>query len=224
MKHPKITVEVATAKFSQMLRDLGSIDASVDFRRLVLSEAGNTIAGKTSALSRTVVAKVGAINKQHENNTHSRFRGKTYNLKWRYPDELWAQITEYRKKRLAIKLAARGLAKQSWMHAAVKLGFPLTHVPDYVLFANYRGKTYPEDVEVIESGNGQSFTVEVRNNSPMVNHARMPRALVLAMWGRAKYFEKNMAHGVFRNLASRAKTYPGIWTSPVPASSDFIEI
>lgn len=223
-KHPRITVEIAKERFSQMLRDLADIDPAVDFRRLVMSEAGRTIANSpSSALARTVAAKVGAIRKRHADATHTKFMGKVYNLKWRYPDKLWSDLQKYRAERLKVKLAARGLAKQSWMHAAIKLGTPFD-APDYVMFANFRGRTYPQDVDVSTSGSGRSFTVTVTNNSPLVPHAQMPRALMLAMWGRAQYFERNMASGVFRTLANRAKAYPGIYHSPVPAPADNIEI
>lgn len=207
-----------------MLQELADIDPQIEFRRLVLSEAGKVVANSAgSALNRTRAAKVASIRRRHDARTHVKFNGKLYNLKWRYHDDLWAQIVAFRKERLGIKLASRGLAKQSWMHAAIKMAQPFD-APDYVMFANYKGRIYPEDIDVKQYGDGRQFTVEVRNNSPLVKGAQMPRAMALAIMGRTGYFMKNMEHGVFRTLASRAKAYPGIWTSPVPPPADKIEL
>ena len=133
-----------------------------------------------------------------------------YNLTYKYPGELWSAITEARAADLKKKIAARGLAKQSWLKIARMLGLSV-HAPSYVENAvATTGKTYDEDetAEVQRTSGGVNYHFE--NSQPTVNAIGGEEALQAAMDGRTLFFVNNIERGVFEDLGQAAKKYPGV--------------
>lgn len=212
-----LTVEIVTRDFNRMLAALADIDTAVEFGAVVKHEAGKVV---ESALRFTKSAQVAKIRADSENREWVTFGGKKYNVQdWRMPDPLWAQLTKFRRERLATKLAARGLGKQSWLHMARQIGQQIKF-PAFVDRANYRGQQYPVDADSREEGSSRNYALTIINSSPVMEHAGGQSTLMRAMNGRTRYFERNMQHHAFRSLATRARAYPGIWTSPVPTKAD----
>jgi hypothetical protein len=210
-----LKVELVTRDFNRMLAELAAIDPKIEFRDIIIAEATAVVEG---ALRRSAAAKVQRIKDRQASRTWTTFAGKKYHIaEWRLPDHLWNQIQRQRKERLQTRLNARGLSKQSWLHVASALGKTIS-VPAYVTNANYKGQQYPIDGESSEEGVSKNYALTIINSSPIVQKAGGQFALLSAMRGRASYFRRNLAHGVFDSIATRAKKYPGIFTSPVPAA------
>lgn len=221
MKKNALNIELITREFNAMLAELAAIDTSVQFRDVVDHEASKTVIGDKGAVIYTRAANASKIRENHAKRTHVKLAdGKRYNPNWRLNAETWKKMKMARAISLDTKLGARGLAKQSWLITARKIGRPFTFATQYVYAANYKGRIYPEDVATSREGDGSRYAITVVNSSPMVSGAKMPRALAMAMGGRARYFRQNMAHHFWRTAASRAAKYPGIFTSPVPPRAD----
>lgn len=213
----ELSVEIVTSNFNRMLADLAGIDAAVEFRSVVRHEAVKVV---EKSLSYTRAARVASIRAGQAAKEWTTFNGKKYHIaEWYLPDKLWAAIQAKRRATLQRKLNARGLSKQSWLHMARQLGGTIA-APAYVDRANYDGKQYPIDADSLEEGRATNYALTIINSSPIVQAAGGQSALLRAMNGRARYFERNMAHHAFRTLATRARAYPGIWTSPVPLRAD----
>lgn len=208
--------ELIATDFNRMLDELAAIDARIEFEDVVRSEVTKVI-GKS--LSLTKAAAIATIKRRYDTKEFTTFGGKKYYLPNRYPDALWAQIDAFRRDRLLKRLQARGIAKQTWANMATKLGVAVT-APSYVLAANSYGRHFPEDVSGVSAGGGNEFGITIGNTSPLGQGAQMESALLNAMNGRTRYFERNMEHSAFATLASRAAKYPGIFTTPVPAAAD----
>ncbi len=142
---------------------------------------------------------------------HPRQGGKVvYNLSWRYPNALWSRMSAARLRDVKRKLKARGLAKQSWVLIADKLGIDIK-VPGYVRAAvASTGKTYNEDTEVTQKMSGSSVFIHIENSQPTVNAIGGDEALQKAIDGRVDFFITNVKHGVFNHLNSIASKYPGV--------------
>jgi hypothetical protein len=211
-----LRTELITRDFSRMLEDLASIDPTIEFSAVVTAEAISVVG---SAMSKTKAATVSAINKREDSRKVLTFGGKAHFISNHWPDYLWSEIQRLRKEHLQTKLGARGLAKQTWFNLASKIGGNIA-APAYVMAANYRGQQYAQNVSEVKAGSAADFSLTIKNDSPLGPGARMENALLNAMNGRARYFEKNMEHRAFATLASRAAKYPGIYTSPVPPRAD----
>lgn len=212
---PGLKVEIITRDFGRMLEQLAAIDPTIEFREVLYAVAARVC---FNAMNRTKAAQTASIRRTWEEKEYTTFRGKRYKLSNRYPDALWEAIWQFRRDRLAIKLAARGLSKKSWYHLAGQLGGTSARVPAYVLEANYRGNDHPENASSTYGGVGDEATLSILNSSPIVQAAGGRGALLSAMQGEIGYFRQNLAHHAFRSIESRAKAYPGIFTSPVPAA------
>lgn len=209
-RRTQLKVEIVTTEFNRMLRDLAAIDPRVEFSSIIKAEAAAVV---RTALSRTRAAKVSSIRRDAEQKQFTTFGGKRYFIENRYPDALWRSITQRRKQSLQTKLASRGLSKKSWLHVATLLGTNPA-VPAYVRNANYQGRSYPENAATAETGTGAAYTLTITNRSPIVQAAGGLRALLTAMRGRVRYFERNLQVRAFRTLATRARAYPGIFATP----------
>lgn len=209
-----LKVELITRDFNRMLEELANIDAKVEFRDVVKSEAASVMEG---ALRRTKAAEVSRIRETFAKKEWATFGGKKYFIaKWELPSSTWRAISARRREQLQTKLGARGLSKQSWFHVAGSIGRRIA-VPGFVMNANYRGQQYPIDGDSNEDGGGAAYTLTVFNTSPIVQGAGGFAALLSAMGGRASYFRRNMENRAFATIESRARTYPGIFTSQVPS-------
>ncbi len=192
-----------------MLEELAAIDPRIEFRDVVYAVAARVV---FNALYRTRAAKSAAIRRTYQEKEYVTFGGKRYRLANRYPDQLWGRIDQFRRDRVAIKLAARGLSKKSWLHLAGELGARATgSVPAYVQAANYRGNDHPENADTRAAGSGSDFALTIINSSPIVQAAGGRSALLTAMQGEIGYFRNNMAHEFYKTAASRAAKYRGIF-------------
>jgi hypothetical protein len=218
MAEPGLKMELVTRDFNRMLEDLAAIDPRVEFGDVVRSEAGSVVAG---AAGRTKAANREKIIARSAAQKFTTLNGKTYYIDRNYRDAgLRQQLVNSRVFARERKLAARGLAKQSWVWIARSLGTPIK-APAYVLAAAYKGQQYPQDGSSTTSGDGSGFTVTITNNLPYNGAIGSQWALLGAMSARARYFERNMAHFAFQSLETRAKKYPGIFSSPVPPAAGF---
>jgi hypothetical protein len=205
-----LKVEIIARDFNRMLEELAQIDPKVEFADVVRSEATSVIEG---AMRRTKNAIAARIRSDCDSKEWTTFNGKKYRIAtWRLPDPLWREIYARRKERLQTKLQSRGLARQSWIHVAASFGRQIS-APGFVSSANYRGRQYPIDGSSTEQGSGNDYALTIVNSSPIVQGAGGRSALLAAMQGRVSYFQRNMETRAFANLASRAKKYPGIFTS-----------
>ncbi len=143
-----------------------------------------------------------------------------YNLiEKRYPDALWTAIKQRREAHYHRILAAKGLAKASWVKIAAAIGIKVER-PAYVDAAvAVTGRTY-DDTSVSQSTNSSSVQILITNSQPTVNVPQVggERALNRAITGRIKYFERNANHAVFADVAKIAAAYPGLKIA-VPAAA-----
>lgn len=209
-RRTQLKVEIVTTEFNRMLRDLAAIDPRASFEKVIHAEAAAVL---RTALSRTKAAKVASIRRDVEGKEFTTFNGKRYRLANRYPNAVWSRLAAFRKQSLQTKLASRGLSKASWFYAS-KLLSETQIVPAYVRNANYKGRHYPENASKRETGTGTAYTLTITNSSPIVQLAGGQRALLSAMRGRVRYFERNLQAQAFRTLATRARAYPGIFATP----------
>jgi len=208
MADPKFKVELITRDFNRMLAELAAIDVRVEFRDVVKSEA---LSVTQAALSRTKAAKVSDIRADHKTKKYTTFNGKTYNLEHRLPNDVWNGIKAKRQEQLQVKLNARGIGKQSWIWVAGAIGGGRLKAPAYVQNANYKGRQY-NDGAASETGSLDAYQLTIVNVSPVAGpFAGGERALLSAIVGRTRYFERNMENQAFRTLESRVKKYPGIF-------------
>lgn len=129
-----------------------------------------------------------------------------------YPDALWNAMSGRRKASLLRRLGARGLAKQSVLQIADRLGIKIS-APGYVATAlASTGKRYPENTAVRLQRRTGLLQISFENSQPTINQERVGgrRALQRAIDGRVKYFMTNMARGVFDDVKNIAKRYPGM--------------
>lgn len=136
----------------------------------------------------------------------------------RWSDARWARYKGYeaaaKTKRLDLKAAkgARGLSKQSWLQIAAELGLGDLGAPGYVKNAvPSNGKTYRNGTarKVMEAA---AFYIDLMNDHPLVvkklNGAQMLQG---AIDTRLKAFDHEMSKGVFDDIETRAKRYPGLF-------------
>lgn len=212
-----LKVELITRDFGRMLEELAAIDPRIEFSELVTAIAARVV---FNALYRTSAAKASAIKRTWQDREYTTFGGKRYKLSNHYPDRLWGQLEQFRDDRLAVKLAARGLAKKSWLHLARDLGSAIpARVPGYVQTANYKGRDHPENAAHSTAGSGTAYSLKIINSSTIVQLAGGQSALLAAMQGEIGYFRQNMAHQFYLSAASRAKKYPGVFLSPTLAAA-----
>lgn len=141
----------------------------------------------------------------------------------RWSDARWARYqmalieqAADRKRSLKAAKGARGLAKQSWLQAALDLGFQSSDVAASAIVAravasngrsyrNGRGKRLTQ---------GSAFYIELSNNSPLLTNGRNKGADILkaAVNARISAFRHEVRTGVFSDLALRARRYPGLFT------------
>jgi hypothetical protein len=135
-----------------------------------------------------------------------------YKLTNRYPDQLWAKLTDARNQDLKKRLAARGLAKQSWWKIGKLLGLDVD-APAYVQQAVAKtGKDYPQDESARTIREDGRIGYEGENSQPTINAIGGAEILENAMAGRIDFFLANMKKGVFDSMDEIARKYPGVTT------------
>lgn len=207
-----VKIQVDIKNFQGSIQQMARL-AGVPLKRVIEYESGRII---DQAMKRTVGASAKKIRANHASQraiTLKRNR-RTYFLNNRYPSSLWKEIEAQRKDSLKRKLGARGLSKQSWVRLAAAAGLNNIKAPAYVHKAKPRsGKTYNGNARVKRDKRPSKYAIFFENRQPTVANDRAGkgrRALGIAISGRQKYFERNLKDGVFKNLASVAKAYPGL--------------
>lgn len=125
------------------------------------------------------------------------------------------------KIRGALKAAvgAVGLTCQSWVQIADAIGKPLETVPGGRIAASKLARAraaIASNGQVYQNGRAREyqenrrFVLELANAYPNGVRADLDRILIKNIAGRARYYERNMSHGVFNSLSAAAKKYPGI--------------
>lgn len=204
-----MTVNIDTTGFDRAIRDIARLSgASVE--KVVAAESEKVL---ESAIRSTPAARAGRIRASHRTRTHVRHEGKTYNLKWRVPTAVWSAIQAKRKRSLRARLAARGLAKQSWLKLAHAEGLRAS-APGFVSKAvASTGKEYPGNFSAARLGRGGTFGIRFKNAQPTVQtpSVRGRRIIAKAIAGRRKFFERNLREGVFSDLKAIRFKYPGVF-------------
>jgi len=215
--------DMDTSLFTQMCREMAQrLDKPDD---TILREETGRIFNK--AIENTDAADVGKIRARsaaskfslqptalytpkQPGRRHLRSGKVLYNLSYRFPAPLWNAIQAARAKDVKVRIAARGLAKQSWYKIAILLGLGI-EAPAYVKKAiASTGKEYSEDEKATVIRAKGQMGYEFENAQPTVNAIGGERALQQAIDGRVEFFLTNVSKGVFDDLARVAKKYPGI--------------
>jgi hypothetical protein len=133
--------------------------------------------------------------------------------------ERWAKFQTYEgmrvrlmKERYQAILAARGLAKKTWMQIADALGLDV-QAAGYVRNARYRGREFVEGfaTKIVQQS---SYIIEMVNSNPLVCGKLDGNAIIArALAAREKAFDYDMTNGVFDDIKRRVQRYPGIFTS-----------
>lgn len=218
-------VKVDTRVFIQMTRALAA-KAKVPDEIVMVAEVGKVLEGWTRNIKAATKQNIAlrfknAIYSMQPAGMYSPKNGRSgvnvskngfiaYHLRNRYPDALWAAMTERRSKSFFAKLAAIGLAKGSIIKIARQLGLTIK-APAYAAKAiASTGKQYPENTSVkIERGNGR-LQISFFNSQPTINMIGGARGLQVAIDGRVKAFLYAVGKGTFSSEAKVAAKYPGI--------------
>lgn len=140
------------------------------------------------------------------------YNGKKYYLINKYPNKLWAGIQKKLADSLKLKYAAIGLARRAWYEIGIKIG-PI-NAPAQVKKAVTPGFTTGSDVAVKKTSTSYGYGIIIENNSPLIRYSDSRKALFGALAGRAAFFARNLAKGVFNDMNNVLKRYPGFRTTP----------
>lgn len=203
--------EVDTTAFNAMCKNLSRIVPGVPELNIVKAEASRVL-HRASTLA--PVAKAASIRKKVKTGYYVRLNGRSYYLGNIYPDALWDTIQAAKKALLQSKLKARGLARQSWYLAALRMGKGFD-APAYVKSAvASTGKAYPENIGVTVQESGAEVSIIVTNSQPTIN--RLPNSepqLNSALESRVIFYERNLKAGVFEKIEKIAAKYKGFYTA-----------
>ena len=176
----KNALTIDTTNFNRAMRDLSRL-SGVSFKQVILSETG-AILQKT--ISNQMAANAGKIRARQVNGKIS-------------------------KPQMQELLRRRGLAKQSWLAIAEKLGAPIK-APGYVSKATVKGSPYDQEVRVSDKRSGGLFKLIIENSMLTTVKSMGRVALLKAINGRTSYFKANLRRGVFSKVSTIAKKYPGM--------------
>lgn len=214
-------------EFSAMLRELkAKLGDSMTMRKLVDHEVGRVL---ERAIELTGKADEKKIQKRVKNRAVFMIGGKRWSTRdwktgqsWHVPDAIWSEIEAKRGRSLTRKLAKIGLSKKSWFMVAVKAGIPLDKVPDYVANAHTTIVDTSGNASVMRSGDGGNYTIGIENKMPILQWSPVngTQALFSAIVGRVKFYENNIARGVFSEMAKIAEKYPGLKTEKFTPSTE----
>lgn len=214
--------KVNTGQFNAMCEQLSKL-AATPHLKVVRSEVGSVLE-KASEYTRK--ASAGKIRSRYQDfvpmgmDSYSpksvrRYGGNlrgnnlVYYMQNKYPNELWNALKARRRLLVERTLAARGLAKKSWLEIAEALGIQID-VPDYVRSAMPKtGKQYT-NAKVKQTISKDKIQIDISTAQPTVNAIGGAGALARAMKGRIQYFNRNAEHAVFADVKRIAKAYPGL--------------
>jgi len=123
-----------------------------------------------------------------------------------------------RKNDLKAALAARGLAKQSWLQIGQSLGLATATLGA----PGFAERAVPSNGRRYRNGTSRreetttALVIEIRNDNPLITHFTQPtgyRILEIAVQSRVKAFHADLERGVFNDVKTRAARYPGVFTT-----------
>lgn len=207
-----LSLDVQVDAFNACLRDMQSKLATTHTMEQVVDyEVGRIV---NQAIRKTTRATIRSIRRsQYERppwRTYDLGTGqKKYYLENRYPNALWAKIQARLEQSLAMKFQARELARRVWVEIIKKLGQRVE--------ASGQAQSAKSGTFVASSAAGVErirstgvYGVEIENSFGKNRWVGAAQALFAAIAGRRKFFERNVATGVFRDLEQTAKKYPGM--------------
>lgn len=115
-----------------------------------------------------------------------------------------------KQKAQAAALRARGLSKRVWLELSRLAGL-IAKAPTFVQRATPSdGRTYANENVTRRAGNRPS--IQFWSDMPTLNipSVKARHALYSALGRREKFFRTNLELGVFKQLATIAKKYPGL--------------
>lgn len=206
-----VNVEIDARAFNAAMVRLAQL-TGMTAETVIRSEAKAVIA---RALSLTKSAKIRKIRERDFGKLWFTVFGKKYKSEWRVSDSVWAELLRIRRERLANKLAARGISKQSWQRLAAKLGEPIA-APAFVGRAKTPTGADPSShVFAREHHSRDRYSIELVNDWDSVKTfgAGGRRAMQVAITGRASFFRRNLKAGVFDDMKQVSRAYPGLTAS-----------
>lgn len=200
-------LQIKTAQFNEamaeMYRRLGDVATQ---RQIIDFEVGKVVEG---ALRRTETATSTSIRASAASKQWTTLNGKKYKLAWRVPSPTWRDIAAARRAVLDAKLAARGLAKRSWLALGEALGVTV-EAPGYVTTAKAKNHTSGENVSVDRKSSPDGYGLRIDNSSPLLRWTEGRQAFFAAVAGRIEFFKRNLRSGVFGDLDKAARKYRGL--------------
>jgi hypothetical protein len=150
--------------------------------------------------------------------------GPALNYHWRREDwsEYQGKVADFKntaRRLMALGRQSAGLARQSWVQIADRLGIPLETVPgggqlspNQIAQArratSSRGKFYMNG-QAAKEKSAERFFVTLINNLPFGRRIRFDALLETVMTGRVKYFATSLSKGVFKSMKTVAERYKG---------------
>jgi len=203
--------ERAFARFHDAMRQLQRISGK-DFEKVLKVETGAVLNAVIRGTKKASVKSITTNYNMRRFSTYDLGAGvKIYNLDHRRSDLQWSRLQALRKKGLAEKLAARGMAASAWVAIAKSLGIVIK-APAYVSKAKGKtGNTADQFVTASAQGSGSSYVLSFVNGLSKMNTVLgLGYVFRRALNGRANYFRqavKLAARGKARSVLDR---YPGI--------------
>lgn len=206
----RIELDSFAGAMKEMSRRLGQPRVQ---QQIVDHEVGKII---EKAMSLTERSTFGKIKQEFDAQEWAHFAGKRYNLSWRLPTKLWNSVQASRQFVLQRKLAAIGLAKNSWVTLAAAIGQRLTGGSGLTIATKARvpNHTMRENVSFSRNMNRAGYGIVIKNSYPLLRFANGYYAFRSAVVGRRRFFEMNLAKGVFNDMKQVAAKYPGIKFTP----------
>lgn len=207
-----LSLDMQVDAFNACLRDMQrKLATTHTMEQVVDYEVGRIV---NQAIRKTTRATIRSIRKSQSERppwrTYDLGAGqKKYYLENRYPNALWAKIQARLEQSLAMKFQARELARRVWVEIIKKLGQRVE--------ASGQAQAAKSGTFVASSAAGVErirstgvYGVEIENSFGKNRWVGAAQALFAAIAGRRKFFERNVATGVFRDLEQTAKKYPGM--------------
>jgi hypothetical protein len=146
---------------------------------------------------------------------------KWYKMTWLMDNKLWARIkstmalrserSKWFTEQMQARLGAVFLAAQSWYRIGLKTGLlQSTDVNPKIAAAVSSGrfKHYDSSGGVVEFSKLFSYGFQIRfHDDRLIQKANASKAFWWARNTRIKYFQQNLRHGVFKDIAEAKKRY-----------------
>lgn len=216
---PDVGLTWEVTSFNAAMREMErKLEGAATLRRIIDFEVGKIL---QATLSRTKTATDVSVltTESIPWRTWDLGRGKKqYYLLNHYPNSIWAEMERRLEESLRRKLAARGLSKRAWLELGIKIQQPIEAPAQVTRAVSPGGHTGEDSVKATRGQNGKGYEITIENDSPLIRYSGGAQAFFAAVVGRRKYFERNVALGVFDDLKKVAARYPGLEVS-TPAAA-----